>query len=97
MYKLASYTYTTWAQFRVFQLLTITLASSNHIDCLLLLQKNYFLGKFALLRQSSQGVRRRLVHFTLGDQFDPDQDLWPWGGEPIYRDGVFVGNITSSA
>ncbi|KAF2356784.1 FAD dependent oxidoreductase [Trinorchestia longiramus] len=61
------------------------------------LNKDYFLGKFALLRQASQGVKRRLVHFTLADQFDPDVDVWPWGGEPIYRNGQHVGHVTSTA
>lgn len=61
------------------------------------LNKDYFLGKFALLRQANQGVKRRLVHFTLDpDHFDADTDIWPWGSEPVYRDGVCVGNVTSS-
>lgn len=26
-----------------------------------------------------------------------DLDPWPWGGEPIYRNGKFVGTATSTA
>ncbi|KAK3885748.1 hypothetical protein Pcinc_010060 [Petrolisthes cinctipes] len=61
------------------------------------LNKEYFIGKFALMRQNSQGVKKRLVHLTLDDSFDVDTDIWPWGGEPIYRNNRYVGNTTSSA
>ncbi|XP_068247209.1 pyruvate dehydrogenase phosphatase regulatory subunit, mitochondrial-like isoform X2 [Palaemon carinicauda] len=61
------------------------------------LNKEYFIGKFALMRQANQGMTRRLVHFTLDDSFDVDEDIWPWGGEPIYRNGIYVGNTTSSS
>ncbi|XP_042240778.1 pyruvate dehydrogenase phosphatase regulatory subunit, mitochondrial-like isoform X2 [Homarus americanus] len=61
------------------------------------LNKEYFIGKFALMRQASQGLKKRLVHLALDDCFDPDEDIWPWGGEPIYRNNIFVGNTTSSA
>ncbi|XP_071445537.1 pyruvate dehydrogenase phosphatase regulatory subunit, mitochondrial-like isoform X1 [Hetaerina americana] len=57
-------------------------------------KEEYFIGKHALQRQKETGVRRRLVLFTL-DDFDADQEVWPWGGEPIYRDGQFVGSVTS--
>lgn len=60
-------------------------------------QKEYFIGKFALMRQSTQGLKRRLVHFVLEESFDADVDIWPWGGEPIYRNNHYVGNTTSSA
>ncbi|KAK7062511.1 hypothetical protein SK128_002111 [Halocaridina rubra] len=60
------------------------------------LNKEYFIGKFALMRQANQGMKKRLAHFTLDDSFDLDKDIWPWGGEPIYRNGVYVGNTTSS-
>lgn len=26
----------------------------------------------------------------------PDTDLWPWGGEPIYRNGKYVGMTTTT-
>ena len=49
-----------------------------------------FIGRDALLRQREQGMTRRLVMFTLDD---PEPYLL--GNEPIYRDGVVVGRITS--
>lgn len=49
------------------------------------------------MRQANQGISKRLVHFTLEDTFDPDEDTWPWGGEPIYRNNIYVGNTTSTA
>tara|TARA_B100000586_G_scaffold228952_1_gene177269 strand:- start:76 stop:522 length:447 start_codon:yes stop_codon:yes gene_type:complete len=51
-----------------------------------------FIGKSALLRQLKQGVKRRLVMFTLDD---PDPLLL--GDEPIYRNGELAGRITSGA
>jgi len=59
------------------------------------LQKEYFIGKFALQRQKDQGITKKLVMFIL-DDLDPDKDLWPWGLEPIYRNGKYVGNVTSA-
>jgi len=58
--------------------------------------KESFIGKDALLRQKKEGVIRRLVQFQLED-FDKDNDIWPWGGESVYRNGEFVGSVTSSA
>ncbi|KAB7503657.1 Pyruvate dehydrogenase phosphatase regulatory subunit, mitochondrial [Armadillidium nasatum] len=58
--------------------------------------KDYFIGKFALMQEEKRGCRRRLVHFLLGDEFDSETDLWPWGSEPIYRNGVHVGEVTST-
>lgn len=57
-------------------------------------KEEYFIGKYALQKQKESGVRRRLVLFTL-DDFDADNEVWPWGGEPIFRNGQFVGSITS--
>nr|ABZ09414.1 putative glycine cleavage T-protein (aminomethyl transferase) [uncultured marine microorganism HF4000_APKG8C21] len=51
-----------------------------------------FIGRDALLRQREAGLNRRLVIFTLDD---PEPLLL--GDEPIYRDGVLVGRITSGA
>ncbi len=51
-----------------------------------------FIGREALLRQREQGVRRRLVHFTLDDP----QTL-AYHDEPIYRDGEQVGHLSSAA
>lgn len=60
-----------------------------------ILQKGYFIGKFALQRQKEQGVEKRLTMFVLED-IDPDKDIWPWGYEPIYRNDQFVGTVTSA-
>lgn len=54
-----------------------------------------FIGKEALLKQKHEGVKQRLCMFELED-IDPDKDIWPWGNEPIYRNGQFVGTVTSS-
>lgn len=59
------------------------------------LDKDYFIGQFALQRQKAKGVMQRLLMFQLED-LDPDKDIWPWGMEPIYRNDQFVGNITSA-
>jgi len=58
--------------------------------------KEYFIGKDALLKQKNEGVFKRLVQFHLED-FDKDEDIWPWGGEAVYRNGEFVGFVTSTA
>jgi glycine cleavage system T protein len=49
-----------------------------------------FIGREALLRQRAEGVRRRLVGFALET---PEPLLYH--NEPIWRDGVLVGKITS--
>uniref|UniRef100_T1J478 Pyruvate dehydrogenase phosphatase regulatory subunit, mitochondrial n=1 Tax=Strigamia maritima TaxID=126957 RepID=T1J478_STRMM len=59
------------------------------------LEKDYFIGKMALLKQKQTGVKRRLVHFTF-ENHDLEQDYWPWGKEPILRNGQIVGLTTSS-
>ncbi len=50
-----------------------------------------FLGREALVAQRAAGVRKRLLQFT----FD-DPSAFPWGGEPILRDGRDVGELTSA-
>lgn len=55
-----------------------------------------FIGKAALLREQDHGVPKLLVQFHLLD-FNKDEDGWPWGGEPIYRNGEYVGSVTSTA
>ncbi|XP_053558157.1 pyruvate dehydrogenase phosphatase regulatory subunit, mitochondrial [Bombina bombina] len=55
-----------------------------------------FIGRDALLRQREEGVFKRFIMFVLEDH-DTDLDLWPWWGEPIYRNGEHVGKTTSSA
>ena len=52
--------------------------------------KREFIGRDALLRQEEKGVKRRLVQFALKDE---RQLLYH--NEPIWRDGVLVGRITS--
>ena len=55
-------------------------------------KKDGFVGRDALLRQREAPLGRRLVMFTLAD---PEPLLL--GDEPIWRDGVLVGRITSGA
>jgi len=49
-----------------------------------------FIGREALLRQRERPLQRRLVQLALRD---PEPVLF--GDEPIYRDGVLVGRVTS--
>jgi len=49
-----------------------------------------FIGKEALLKQKSAGIKRRLASFVVED---PDPMLW--GGERIFRDGKLMGTTTS--
>lgn len=63
---------------------------------LLLLQKPIdFIGRDALLKQREEGVKRMYVQLLLNDH-DHEVDMWCWGGEPIYRDGVYVGMTTTT-
>ncbi|NWJ04974.1 PDPR phosphatase, partial [Crypturellus undulatus] len=55
-----------------------------------------FIGQEALLEQKQHGVYKRFTMFILEDH-DTDMDLWPWWGEPIFRNGRYVGKTTSSA
>ncbi|XP_022098124.1 pyruvate dehydrogenase phosphatase regulatory subunit, mitochondrial-like [Acanthaster planci] len=55
-----------------------------------------FIGRSALLKQRQEGVQRRLVGFIMEDH-NINTDLWPWGGEPIYRDGQLAGMTTCSS
>jgi pyruvate dehydrogenase phosphatase regulatory subunit len=55
-----------------------------------------FIGYPALTRQRGEGIRKRLVQFVIEDHI-VDEDPWPWGGEPIYRNGTFCGFTTSTA
>ncbi|XP_053988034.1 pyruvate dehydrogenase phosphatase regulatory subunit, mitochondrial-like isoform X1 [Hylaeus volcanicus] len=59
------------------------------------LNKEYFIGKFALQHQKEQGVTKRLVLFVV-NELDINKDVWPWGGEPVYRNNEFVGTVTSA-
>ena len=51
-----------------------------------------FIGREALLRQKSEGLRRRLVLFAL-----EDAEPLVYHNEPIWRDGRLVGRVTSGA
>jgi len=51
-----------------------------------------FTGREALLRQREAGLARRLVHFALADP-----GALAYHDEPVYRDGVLVGQLTSAA
>ena len=53
-------------------------------------KRDGFVGRDALLRQKEAGVQRRLVQFALNDE----RKLL-YHNEPIWRDGVLVGRITS--
>ncbi|CAD7086927.1 unnamed protein product [Hermetia illucens] len=54
-----------------------------------------FIGREALTRQKQEGVKRMYVQLLLNDH-DPEVDLWCWGGEPIYRDGEYCGQTTTT-
>ena len=55
------------------------------------LNKPAFIGRDALLKQQESGVKKRLVTLSVDDP-----EAFPWGGEPILRDGKGVGEVTSS-
>lgn len=55
-----------------------------------------FIGREALLQQRQDGVTRRFVMLVLEDH-DTELDLWPWWGEPVYRNDQLAGTTTSSA
>ncbi|XP_073975671.1 pyruvate dehydrogenase phosphatase regulatory subunit, mitochondrial isoform X2 [Rhodnius prolixus] len=58
--------------------------------------KGEFIGRDALLRQREEGVKRMYIQLLLNDH-NEDTELWSWGGEPIYRDGRYVGATTTTA
>jgi heterotetrameric sarcosine oxidase gamma subunit len=51
-----------------------------------------FIGRDALVAQQARGIEKRLVLFTLDDSA-----AFPWGDEPILRDGEPVGWVSSAA
>jgi glycine cleavage system aminomethyltransferase T len=53
--------------------------------------KGDFIGRDALLRQREIGPRKRLAILALDDP-----EAFAWGGEPVLRDGVAVGEVTSA-
>ena len=48
------------------------------------------------MKQKVEGIHKKLVMFLV-ENHNNDEDPWPWGGEPIYRNGKYVGMTTSSA
>lgn len=56
----------------------------------IMFEGKHFIGKEAISRIKQQGVIKRLAQFHLMI-FDKDRDLWPGGGEAIYRNGEYVG------
>lgn len=55
-----------------------------------------FVGRDALLRQRQEGIRRQYVQLLLTDH-DHELDMWSWGGEPIYRNGNYCGQTTTTS
>ncbi|CAG9781689.1 unnamed protein product [Diatraea saccharalis] len=55
-----------------------------------------FIGREALVQQRAEGIRRQYVQLLLTDH-DQELDLWSWGGEPIYRDGDYCGQTTTTS
>ncbi|KAJ2954097.1 hypothetical protein O0L34_g2314 [Tuta absoluta] len=55
-----------------------------------------FIGRAALEKQRDEGIRRQYVQLLLTDH-DHETDLWSWGGEPIYRDGNYCGQTTTTS
>ena len=53
--------------------------------------KGDFIGRAALMKQRETGARKRLAILVLDDP-----EAFPWGGEPILRNGAPVGEVTSS-
>lgn len=56
------------------------------------LDKGDFIGREALLKQKKAGIKRKLVMFTL-----EDPNIMLYGNEPIYRNEVWMANMTSGA
>ena len=52
-----------------------------------------FVGKEALLESRDRLPKKRLVSLTF-QQYDDEN--FPWGGEPILKNGSVVGSITST-
>ncbi len=50
-----------------------------------------FIGRDALRKQQSEGVQKQLLMLALDDG-----QAFPWGGEPVLRDGQPVGELTST-
>ena len=55
-----------------------------------------FIGKEAIQRQMERGVNKRFVQLLV-DRHDLDNDPWPQGEEPIYRNNKLIGWTTTAA
>ncbi|CAE7558201.1 Sardh, partial [Symbiodinium microadriaticum] len=55
-----------------------------------------FIGKAALAKQKAEGVRRRLVSVKFECEDIGDKHPYPYGGEPLLRNGKLVGYLTSA-
>ena len=55
-----------------------------------------FVGKAALLKQKTEGLRRRLVCVKFESEEVGDCHPYPYGGEPLLRNGQLVGYLTSA-
>jgi glycine cleavage system aminomethyltransferase T len=56
--------------------------------------KGDFIGREALLRQRDAGPERRLACLTI--DLDPDEDLFPRGGEPVWDGGELVSYLRAA-
>jgi sarcosine dehydrogenase len=69
-------------------------------------KKNYnFLGREVLLKQKQEGVSKKMVSVIIDEPVGHSQTsssssylpyAYPYGGEPLYRDGILVGYLTSA-
>lgn len=66
------------------------------IFCVSLQKPFHFIGRDALMKQRDEGVHRLYVQLLLNDH-DSEVDMWPMGGEPIFRNGDFCGQITTAS
>ena len=49
-----------------------------------------------MVKQKKEGVKKKLVQLTIEDH-DAETDVWPWGSEPIYRNGQVCGSTGTIA
>lgn len=71
----------------------VTPREAGLMDWIQLNKSDNFIGKQALLEAQAQHQNKHLVCVTLQEH---DDDNFPWGGEPILRNGSMVGSTTSA-
>lgn len=71
----------------------VTPREAGVMDRVQLNKKCNFLGKQALLADDQQPAKKHLVQIALQEH---DDDNYPWGGEPILRNGSMIGSTTST-